>query len=678
MCGIVGIITPYKADPLKLTGMLSSIEHRGPDEGYLWNDDYHVALGVQRLSIVNLQNGVQPTFSEEGSICAILNGEIYNYQEIKIELTKYGFNFREGSDAEVIPAAYQYWGIDFASHFNGDFAIVVWDKLRQETILVRDRTGQKPLFYTKSQKGDFLFASEIKALFEDDHVVKELNPVSIAQVFTFWTFVDSHTTFKNIYQVPLGTALKFSLHGDCIKKHVYWDIPYSKGQYSFVNSFHECQMAFKEELKKAVKIRLKADVKVGTYISGGVDSSVINYIVSKELNHKSTEAFSIGFENKIFDESTYQKKLSEHLGINLNEITCSNQDIYENFSNVVYHCEAPLFRTAPVPMYILSKNVQDNNFKVVLTGEGSDEVNWGYDIFRETKIRNFWSKDPSSKLRPQLFRKLYNYLPQFQNTRYLNLTLDFFKRGISDINDPLYSHALRILNSNALIMYFDPEIKKQIENISPIELLKSNLPVDYNNRTILEKCQYLEMKTLLSGYLLSSQGDRMQSAHGIEGRYPYLDHNFIEFAATIPEKYKLNGIADKFILRQTYANFLPNELINRPKFAYRAPEMEAFVEDKHGMVRDVLSKESIENLGIFDSKVVQTLLARLFSDQPKKFSTFSTRDNLAFIQILSTQLLFHLFIVKPKQNKKYFSNKFKMVSFKNKKVHTASCTLDSY
>lgn len=663
MCGIAGILAPAPDLHVALR-MISQLTHRGPDAGYVWSND-RVVMGARRLSIINLEHGVQPAFSGDGKVVALLNGEIYNHVEIRKELEAEGAVIRDGSDVEVIPHAYDRWGEDFVSHFNGQFAIALWDGRRSNLLLARDRVGLKPLFYTAPETGEFLFASEIKGLFAHPGVRRELDVTSIAQIFTFWTLVDSHAPFTGIQQVPCGTVLRFDRDGRQIGRHGYWEVPWAHGADGNGESFDACVETFREKLRDAVRLRLRADVPVGTYTSGGVDSSVINHIATRELNHRDTETFSVAFENPLYDESAYQKQLAGHLGLTHNSVLCRDADIYDFLPDVIFHAEAPLFRTAPVPMYLLSRAVHERGLKVVLTGEGSDEVTWGYDIFRETKVRRFWAKEPESRKRPQLFRKMYGYLPQFQNNRTFNIMIGFFKKGLTETDDPLYSHALRITNSTATQMFFSEEIRRRVQARPPIEVLKSSLASDYAERSPLEKCQYLEMKTLLAGYLLSSQGDRMQNAHSVEGRCPYLDHHVIEYLATIPEHYRLKVLKDKHILREAYRPHLPPELVDRAKFAYRAPEMEAFVDDRSGIVAELLGEKALNEAGIFEHAVTRNLLARMRS---KKSEHYSTRDNMAFVQMLSTQLLYYLFVKDFAAREKGVAGDFKRISWTGRGV----------
>ncbi len=292
-------------------------------------------------------------------------------------------------------------------------------------------------------------------------------------------------------------------------------------------------------------------------------------------------------------------------------------------------------------MFLLSRRVAQEGVKVVLTGEGADEISWGYDIFREAKIRRFWSRQPNSNVRPQLFQKLYAYLPQFQNKRHFQLLVDFFKKDMEQTDSPLYSHHTRMANSSAMHVFLSPHLKQEVERRSPAQALIDSLPDNYADRSLLEKCQYLEMRTLLHGYLLSSQGDRMLSAHGIEGRFPYLDHHVIEFLAGVPENFRLRGLKDKAILRETFRQDLPQCIYERSKFAFRAPELNALLNDSDGLVDYHLSENSLADAEIFDPEAVSRFRYRLDHTPSGRFST---RDNLAFVQIFSTQVLHDLFI----------------------------------
>jgi asparagine synthase (glutamine-hydrolysing) len=639
MCGIIGALNAGSIDVRALgLAMLDSVRHRGPDAGYLRLAE-DLLLGVRRLAIVNPRQGPQPVYNESGRVIAVLNGEIYNHRELRAELVRAGHRVAEGSDAEVIPHAYEQWGPDFPRHLNGEFAVALWDANTRRLMLLRDRVGVKPLYYACTRRG-LVFASEIKAILHHPDIRARLHPDYFTQLFTFWAGLETESAFVGIRQVPTGHFQMFDSAGLTLECRRYWEIPCSEDAPQFQGDARAGREAFREILRRSVALRLQADVPVGTYTSGGIDSSVINILAYRDLAHRQTQTFSVAFEDPLFDESQYQRSIVGHLGLRGHEVRCGSRDIYEAFPHVIRHAESPLFRTAPAAMYLLSRRVAETGIKVVLTGEGSDEVAWGYDIFREMKVRRFWSRQPESEMRPQLLQKLYAYLPQFQNPRHLRLMRDFFRTGMDQGADPLYSHHLRIANSQATHALLSEELRRALLRDPPRASLVASLPADFERRSPLEKCQYLEMRTLLAGYLLSLQGDRMLSAHGIEGRFPFLDHHVIEFLAGLPERFRLRGLRDKAIVREAFARDLPPEILLRPKFAFRAPELSAFLEDADGLVDTCFDPQAVAAAGIFDPLAVTRFRARL---QKLPAGHHSTRDNLAFVQILSTQLLYRQF-----------------------------------
>jgi asparagine synthase (glutamine-hydrolysing) len=640
MCGIIGGLHDGSIDSRSIgMTMLESVRHRGPDAGYLHLED-RLFLGVRRLAIISPAHGSQPVRNETGNLLAVLNGEIYNHRDLRDQLTRAGHRVAPGSDAEVIPHAFEQWGWEFPKHLNGEFAIAIWDTRAQRLTLVRDRVGVKPLFYAHTRRG-LVFASEAKAILTHPDVESRLNAPYFAQLFTYWAGLESESAFAGVHEVATGHVQSFDVAGKTVDCQRYWQIPYRETVAPFQGDYQACQEEFRHVLRRSVALRLQADVPVGTYTSGGVDSSVINVLAYGDLGHRETETFSVSFDDPVFDESRYQELVVNHLGLHGHQVRCSAQAIYRAMPDVIYHAESPLFRTAAAPMYLLSQRVAENGIKVVLTGEGSDEVAWGYDIFREMKIRRFWSRQPGSDIRPQLLRKLYAYLPQFQHPRHFRLLMDFFSLNMQQTDDPLYAHHMRFANSRATHPLLGQAMVQELEQRPPIESLAASLPNDFAHRSPLEKCQYVEMRTLLRGYLLSSQGDRMLSAHGVEGRFPFLDHHVIDFLASVPERFRLRGLQDKVILRDAFQQDLPAEIIRRPKFAFRAPELSAFLDDDDGFVDACMQPSAIQDAGIFDAAAVTHFLGRL---RKSPTGRYSTRDNLAFVQVLSTQLLHDQFV----------------------------------
>ena len=635
MCGIAGFFGGMNRDSYSVINrMLTRIMHRGPDQSgiYLSNK---IALGSVRLSIIDLKSGTMPIVSNDNSLWIVFNGEIYNYIELREELIQKGYSFNTTSDTEVIVNLYQEFGYDFIHKLNGQFAIAIWDKTKKELFLARDRVGIRPLFYTKTNNS-FVFASEIKSFLEYPDIQLKLCPKSISQYFTFWTSLHPYTAFDNIYEVPPGNYMIINDNG--LSTHAYWQLPiYRPEDYKFTN-IQEASKEFERVFYDAVKLRLRADVPVAAYLSGGIDSSVTTSFI-KRINSRNLKTYSIGFTEKEFDESSYQKIASDFFNTNHHNITCSSQDIADEFVDVVWHTEAPLLRTSPAPMKLLAKSVRDDNTKVVITGEGADELLGGYNIFKETKIRHFWSKDPESKYRPLLLKRLYPYLPQFNNANSQVLKM-FFGFKLNETASPIYSHLLRWNNTSRIINFLSNEFKDIIGYYDPVKILETELKDKLNGYDYLTKAQWLELNLFMSGYLLSSQGDRMSMANSVEGRYPFLDHRVIDLCMSMHPDIKLKILNEKYLLKILMDGKLPPEILTRSKQAYRAPIKSVFIsEEIPEELKKLLSKSKIIEFGIFDFNKVDLLLNKMNSK-----SQLSEVDNMAITAILSTQILHDQFV----------------------------------
>ncbi|MFY9271330.1 MAG: asparagine synthase (glutamine-hydrolyzing) [Candidatus Manganitrophaceae bacterium] len=645
MCGIAGIwniISKVPVNRALLDRMVGTLDHRGPDDSgtYLSND---LGLGHTRLSIVDLSGGHQPMCNEDGSIWVVFNGEIYNHHELRSSLIIKGHTFKTGSDTEVIVHAYEELGENCVREFNGQFAFALWDGRRRELLLARDRMGVRPLFYTE-HNGSLLFGSEIKALFEDPTLPREIDPFAIDQVFTFWFPIPPRTGFIGVNELPPGHTMTVSERGTRIDQ--YWDLPFPSMEESRLSHPHPEKWyteTLMQLLDEAVKIRLRADVPVGTYLSGGLDSSVITALSRHRINDR-LKTFSIGFEAKDFDESAFQSMVVRHLGTEHHAFRCSSTQIGEVFPRAIWHTERPIIRTAPVPMMLLAKGVREAGIKVVLTGEGADEVLAGYDIFKEAKVRRFWAQAPKSRMRPLLLRRLYPYLSEMKGQAAAYLTA-FFGQGLEETNDPFYSHAPRWRVTSSLKGLYSEKMKEALKGYDPIAELRDELPLAFSTWHPLSQAQYLESAYLLPGYILASQGDRMAMAHGVEGRYPFLDHRVVEFAATIPPHFKLKCLREKHVLRQGAEGKLPSAILNREKQPYRAPDQAALFPNGKGFgyVDEAFSPGRLDDAGIFSTKPLNGLLARC-----RRQEKMGIKDGMALVGSLSVQLLYEQFIKKKK------------------------------
>lgn len=635
MCGIAGIISP-NPDLHDLDLMLAMIAHRGPD-GFGTFIDAEAAIGSSRLAIVDLQGGNQPVSNASEDVFLVFNGEVYNYIELREELKLKGHKFGTQSDAEVILHCYLEYGDSFGSHLNGQFSIAIWDQPKHRLILVRDRLGVRPLFFYH-QNNFFAFASEIKSLLVLSKISREFNPRALDQLFTFWTPIGGHTFLKSIEELLPGHVLV--LEKGKKKTFPYWNWAFPSLQEKKRES-EQTEEEFVRRLQKAVDFRLRSDVEVGAYLSGGIDSSAITALASKSLKGR-LKTFSVSFEDETYDERKAQKLVSDLFKTDHQNIVCSSQDIAKSFQEVIWHTEAPIFRTAPAPLFLLSKLVHQKGIKVVLTGEGADEILLGYDLFRELKLRKFWARQPESEWRPLLFKKLYAYLPHFQNPRYANLAIQSFKLHLQD-SSPFYSHLIRWAMQAFNKVYFSGSLQKTLQGYKAQDELESLMPKEFFQAQDIDQAQYLEIVTLLKGYLLSSQGDRMAMGHSVEARFPFLDHELIGYVNQLPVQAKLKRLRDKLILRNSMKTVLPESIYTRPKFAYQAPEIRAFIQPSGEcteMVTHFMNREAIERAGFFEGALVEGLLKKI---QKSDLGRLGMRDNSAFVQILSSQIFYSQF-----------------------------------
>jgi asparagine synthase (glutamine-hydrolysing) len=640
MCGIVGIYN--SRDTLNspehlIQRMLTRIQYRGPDESGIYINN-HVALGSVRLSIIDLKSGQQPMSTADGKYWIVFNGEIFNYIELKADLKRRGRCFRTECDTEVLLNAYLEYGSDFLNRLNGQFVFAIWNNEKNELFIARDRVGIRPLFYTETNNA-FIFGSEIKTLFEHPEVEAEIDPVSISQVFTFWSTLTPRTVFKKIHELAPGHFMKISNGQKIIQRFWSPEFPVNKEE-CFKGSINEAAEELEKLLTDAVRIRLRADVQVAAYLSGGLDSSATTSLI-KKVAPETLQTFSIGFEDGEFDETPFQREVSAYLGTRHTAIICTREDIGNYFPQVIWHSEIPILRTAPVPMFCLSKKVRENNIKVVITGEGADEMLAGYDIFKEGIIREFWSREPNSKYRPLLLQKLYPYLAQFQGKNRSMLKL-FFGYQLQDTDSPFYSHILRWRNTSNIQNYFSEDLKSRLDHFDNYEEVSKMLPIGFDRYDRLSKSQWLESVIFMSSYLLSSQGDRVAMANSVEGRYPFLDYRVMEFAAKLPPSYKMHGLNEKFILKRIMNNRLPNSVLKRPKQAYRAPIASSFLSSpSREYVMDLLSVHDINLTGLFSYNAVHKLINKISAE-----TMVTETENMALAGIISSQLIYHQYILK--------------------------------
>jgi len=642
MCGIAGIIAPICAEEARdrLAAMLAQIAYRGPDEctGAIGEG---FAIGTARLSIVDLVTGTQPAISDDARTFVVFNGEIFNYRTLRASLAAKGHSFRSSSEVEVLLHLYQEYGPAMARMLNGQFAVAIWDARAGSIHLLRDPFGIRPLFWWSDGRS-VSFASEIKSLLANREVSVTIDPRGLIQTLRFWTVVGEQTMFREVKQVPPGHILSWRRGKATLER--YWDWPFSACVEPLrLSSDAEYCEAFRDAFAQSVKRQTMADVEVGAYISGGIDSSVIVRHLDALNGKRPLSTFSVAFDDPDYDESDAQAAVVQHYRSHHRVARVGVGDIAKDFPTAVVHAETALFRSAPVPMYRLSKEVRATGIKVVMSGEGADEILLGYDLFREAKIRRFWARQPASRCRGQLLRRLYDYLPQYKNPRYFNLTLDFYRPTLTQTEDPHYPMAVRWSSGKALESCFSSDLRDIAATYDPVADLDAWLPAHYAQTGDVERAQAIEAITLLGNYLLSSQGDRMALANSVETRYPYLDLDFVRFAARLPHGLKLRGLRDKFILRQTYAGDIPEAVRNRKKFAYQAPEKKSFFPGGTLVewAADILSRERIARDGLFEPGYVEQYC---LTPPTREAGRQGFRNNMLFMIVLSTTILMDRFV----------------------------------
>jgi asparagine synthase (glutamine-hydrolysing) len=498
--------------------------------------------------------------------------------------------------------------------------------------LARDRLGIRPLFYAPLPHG-LAFGSEIKAILLDPRVEARLDPQALAQTFTFWAPLAPRTVFQGIEELPPGHYMEVNAKERTVSR--YWQLTFPEAGEEEPISEADAADRLHALLSDATRLRLRADVTVGGYLSGGLDSTYITGLI-REHTPEALSTFSIAFEDLAYDERSYQELATAFLGTAHRRTVCTNADISRVLPDVVWHTEVPILRTSPAPMYLLSRLVRENGIKVVLTGEGSDEFLGGYNIYKEDKVRRFWAREPDSELRPLLLRKLYPYIADLARGGDAYLAA-YFGRDLTDVDRPGYSHRLRWQSTARMRNFLVPDF--QMPGYEPVDELLTDLNGGLSALSPLAKAQALEVRTFMSAYLLSSQGDRMMAANSVEGRFPFLDHRVVEFVARLPAKLKIRGLREKHILKESAKGFLPPSIIERHKQPYRAPIHGALFNQTLDYVSELLSPEGLRAGGVFAPEPVDRLMRKY-----RRFGRLSEFEDMALIGVLTTQLLTHQFV----------------------------------
>ncbi len=612
--------------------MTASLGHRGPDgrRGVLLDG---AAMGHARLAIVDLEGGTQPMTDPRTGVTIVFNGEVYNHAELRRRWAG-SYEFRTRSDTEVVLAGFVLEGIAVVRRFVGQFAFAIFDPRDGALHLARDRVGICPLYLARSPTG-WAFASEVKALVAGGCAEGTLDPVGVHQSIRLWAPIPPRTCFRGVLALPPAHVAR--IDGEALELSRYWRAPLPSSARGLTSPEEEraAEQRLSEVLTEAVRLSLRADVPVGAYLSGGLDSSLLCAIAQRELGG-SLRTFSVSFEDREYDEAPFQQQAAAALGTRHDVLSIDGGAIAELIPRVVWHAEQVLVRAAPAPLLALSERVRSSGTKVVLTGEGADEFFWGYDLFKETRLRAFWARQPGSRLRPALLGRLYPYLPRMRQAP--ALVARFFEAGLQDVASPAFSHGPRWLATQRIARLFAPSFAAELAGHDPAVDAIATMPADVAGAGPLARAQHLEVETLLSGYLLSAQGDRMLLANGVEGRFPFLDHRVIELAASLPESLKLHVLVEKYLLRRLARTLLPDGLARRTKQPYRAPVAKALVGPAApAWARDALSRDAAEAVGVFSGDKVEALSRRVASELGEE----SEGDAMALMAVASTHLLHH-------------------------------------
>jgi asparagine synthase (glutamine-hydrolysing) len=621
VCGIAGIVRASPSTPvdeLALLRMAAAIRHRGPDGFGLCLDD-GAGLVSARLAIVDLASGWQPLRSGPGGSVLVYNGEVYNHPELRAALRAEGVAFETHSDTEVVQAVLERKGTAGLELLNGQFALAWWQPGPRRLTLVRDRFGVRPLHYATDERGSLFFGSEAKALFASGEVEAAPDPAGLDDVFTLWAPQSPRTAFAGVSQVEAGGLLVWE-RGRIVERRRWWSAD--------PREQNDPGAGIEELMRDSVNLRLRADVQVGAYLSGGLDSSLISALAQVEQRGDLT-TFSVAFDDPAYDERAHQETVARAIGTRHHVLEIGSADIAAALPEVIRHTETPLVRTAPVPLYLLAAAVNEHDLKVVATGEGADELFWGYDLFKEVAIRDLHEREPQRAL--ELLGRLYPHLGSAAR-RGPGWTSFLLGTGAGD--DPLSSHMTRVAATESVRGFYCDEMRGSLAEQEPIERLRGRLPEGFGALSDLERAAWLEVTTLLEPYLLAAQGDRVSMAHGVEGRYPFLDHRLYALSVGLPPEEKLTQESDKVALRRLAAEVLPAEIADRGKQPYRAPEVTPFFgPGAPDWVEEALSPAAIEATGVWDAGRVAGLVRRCRAGRAR-----GVREGMAVVGIITTQL----------------------------------------
>lgn len=595
MCGIAGIVGPDVAADVDaardlIARMCGVIAHRGPDdEGHYVAG--HAAIGMRRLSIIDIASGHQPISNEDGSVWIVFNGEIYNHHDLRKDLVARGHKFATRSDTETIVHLYEEEGERCVERLRGMFAFAIWDGRKRSLLLARDRAGKKPLHY--ALVGDTLvFGSEIKSLLQYSRLEREVNPEAISDYLSFGYVPDPLTAFQDVYKLPPGHTLTFK--DGRARTRRYWDFSYT-GESEAARDESYYVERLRELLAEAVRVRLESEVPLGAFLSGGIDSSTIVALMAREMG-RPVKTFSIGFNESAFDELKYARQTADRFRTDHHEFVVT-PDICRIVEDIVWHHDEPFADVSSIPTYVVSKMAREH-VTVVLSGDGGDELFGGYERYVVERQRERYEIIPSFVRRHVLLRASRALPRGAYGKRFLgNIALDA---------GPRYVDNAAYFNEEAKRSLLSAEMRRALNGYNSAAAFEHLYAAPASDAR-LDRLMYLDSKTYLPGDILVKV-DRMSMAHSIETRAPLLDHKLIEFVQTIPSSFKLRGLETKYILKQAVKGLIPDEIIHRPKQGFDVPIKHWFNHELREMLDDTLNDARTHARGYFDRRAVIGIL----------------------------------------------------------------------
>jgi asparagine synthase (glutamine-hydrolysing) len=619
MCGIAGYIhaDPNRPVDAQILANMAAIQyHRGPDGfGVRTMNDRGIGFAHARLSIIDLdeQRGRQPFLSHDGQLMLTQNGELYDYKRIRADLTTRGARFETKSDSELVLHLYRYYGLDtMLEQCRGEFAFALFDKERDRLMLVRDRFGIKPLYWTE-QNGTLVFGSELKVLFAHPGVPRRFSAEGVYHQL-MQTIVPGTTAFENVHQIKPGHVLIIERDGNggfTIEDKKYWDMDFPRigeRDESQPESFYI--EGIREKLLEAVQLRLEADVPVACYLSGGIDScSTLG--MAAAIQQSPVKAFTIGFDDTDYDESVIATEMAESVGAQQDIMRLDASHLYDNLEETLWHTERTIYNTLGVAKLLMSRHVNAAGYKVVVTGEGSDELFGGYPAFRRDMFMHGMDTLPPEE------REVWEGMLAESNKLFQGSML-----AENELHDPSLDQLIGFTPSclqpwlaaaEHVPGILHPELRKQTEGYLPGEAIAAALDADMlDHRHPLDKAQYVWIKTMLEGQILTWGGDRVDMANSMEARPPFLDHHLAELATRLPPTMRIKGRTEKYVLREAMKGLLPRTLYEREKFAFMAPPAHTDPKKWQAMkalAEIYLSEDAIEKAGILDIDGVRAIFA---------------------------------------------------------------------